>query len=77
MDQLVSAFSAKLPHMTYSEMSSLLMFKNIKNIHEEAFAEAQKMTALEHGNYFAITGLLFNINYRTEVIFHFPMLILS
>ncbi len=69
LDQLVSNFSAKLSHMTYSEMANLLLFKNIKNIHEEAFAEAQKMTVLQHGNYFAITGFLFTINYRTEVTF--------
>jgi len=70
LDQLVSNFSAKLSHMTYKELSDLMLFKSIKNIHEEAFSEAQKMTALQYGNYFAITGMLFTINYRTEVFFN-------
>ena len=67
LDQLISCFSSKVSRMTYTEMSNLLMFKNIKNLHEEAFAEAQRMGNLKHGNYFPITGLLFTINYRTEV----------
>lgn len=67
LDQVLSGFSARLNGMTYTEMSKLLMFKNIKNLHDDAFGEAQKMSCLKFGNYFPITGLLFTINYKTEV----------
>ncbi len=67
LDQLLASFNAKINHMTYTEMSNLLIFKNTRNLHDEAFAEAQKMSSLKYGNYFPITGLQFTINYKTEV----------
>ena len=44
------------------------MYKNSNNIFDEAFTEAKKMSCLKYGNYFAIIGLTFTINYRTEVL---------
>eukprot|EP00826_Nyctotherus_ovalis_P038293 TRINITY_DN3580_c0_g1_i22.p2 TRINITY_DN3580_c0_g1~~TRINITY_DN3580_c0_g1_i22.p2 ORF type:complete len:108 (+),score=42.79 TRINITY_DN3580_c0_g1_i22:97-420(+) len=69
IDHVMSSFYNKLLNMNYTELSALPMFKNIKDIHEEAFAEAKKMSCLKHGNYFGISGLTFFINYHTEVIY--------
>jgi len=69
LDTVISSFFNQLSNMNYTQISELAMFKNAKDIYEDAFFEATKMSSLTHGNYFAINSLTFFINYRTEVIF--------
>jgi len=68
LDHMMWNFFNKVIQMSYSELSELPMFKKMKDIREEAFVEAQKMSYLQYGNYFAINNLTFIVNYRTEVL---------
>eukprot|EP00826_Nyctotherus_ovalis_P049005 TRINITY_DN584_c0_g1_i22.p1 TRINITY_DN584_c0_g1~~TRINITY_DN584_c0_g1_i22.p1 ORF type:complete len:172 (-),score=16.10 TRINITY_DN584_c0_g1_i22:330-845(-) len=68
LDHMMWNFFNKLSLMNYTELSELPMFKKMKDIREEAFAEAQKMSYLQYGNYFAVNSLTFIVNYRTEVL---------
>ena len=67
MDALIQSLYNRMYHMRFTELAELPMYKNNKDIHQDALAEAQKMSYLRYRNYFGINGITFIINYRTEV----------
>ncbi len=70
MDYLLSRFDSKLKKMDRATLSSLLMYKKIGTLHDEALKEAQTMSKLRYGNFFPITHLVFSVNYKTDVLLH-------